>query len=208
VRARTADSQISHGARSGARRYRAGRSAGFNPDATFRLRDRHIGQGLRRCLLRAVLLSVVALVTRACADAPRAVSRDEAEPKVLTASQLDTVTVGAAAIFLNLMASAQGPQPIATTEAQSHTVQGSIPVVQLDPEAPEEVRAAHVVAVESVTFLIATGRAFASGQSDATCSTQIESAGNLAYFQTATSKSVTLTTAFCLCAAFGISPNQ
>jgi hypothetical protein len=99
-------------------------------------------------------------------------------PTRLSDRQLDRVTAAGPTLSLDLSASAQGLNAIASTAGTIQSANTTIMQVDLSPGAP-----ARLLSTTQATVIIAAGQATASGTDGAQCSANIQTTGTFSFLR-------------------------
>ena len=138
----------------------------------------------------------------AAANAAPLAAPISAHPRtVLDDKALDLVIAGAARADLDLSAAADGPTAVVSTQGSITAARGTVLRIAIDPEAPGPAQA-KLLSQSVADFVLANGKAEASGTDNAQCSASLAVIGDVTYVTQ--SRMTTPTSATCLCSGFAI----
>jgi hypothetical protein len=123
---------------------------------------------------------------------------------VLSLEQLDKVTAGAVFSQIDVSAVASGATAFTQVYAALHSIQGGALMVRLDPAAGQALPT--LLGNQQINITYGSGGAYAAGDQNTDCSATASLVStDLVVGRISAVKTVTLTTAICLCSVWAVS---
>lgn len=153
---------------------------------------------------RGGCLALPILATALAASIAQAGPRQSPAPMILSESEMDRVTAGGLALYVDLASVASGPAAVASVAGETRIGRATMLDVVFDPTAPPAARA-RLTGTESVEIGLGSGRASATGD-DAHCTASVAAIGDIAFLHSLASAVAAPNAATCLCSVFAIAP--